>query len=379
MPGSDAAALLHPAPRAFPWHPVSALRDRLVSRPGFRAWAARFPFTRPVARARARALFDLCAGFIYSQILLACVQLDVFDRLAAGPCSAAALAPELPPEAAERLLAAAAALGLVERRGAAWGLGPLGAAMVDNPAVAAMVRHHGALYADLADPVALLQAGKGMLAEYWAYARAPAPAGLASGQVAAYTALMAASQPLVAAEILDAYDVRRHRVLLDVAGGDGRFLVAAAARNPALQLVLFDLPAVAGCAGARFEAERLGARARAVGGDLFRNPLPSGADLVSLVRVVHDHDDVGATAILRAVRAAMAPGATLLLAEPMAGVRGAEAVGDAYFGMYLLAMGSGRARSAATLCAMLRAAGFRSARPRRTATPLQTGLIVARA
>ena len=358
---------------------LSAFRDRLVTRPGFRAWAARFRPTRGIARRRARALFDVCAGFIYSQVLLACVQLDVFGRLAKGPMTTAALAAAVGLEAAaaQRLLAAAGALRLVERRGVRWGLGPLGAAMVDNPAVDAMVRHHGALYADLADPVRLLREGRGTLAEYWAYARADAPGGLGGADVAAYSELMAASQPLVAAEVLDAYDVRRHRVLMDVAGGDGRFLVAAGRQAPGLQVVLFDLPAVVARAEARFAEAGMSGRAKVVGGDMFRESLPEGADLISLVRVVHDHDDGAAMLLLRAARAALAPGGVLLLAEPMAGAAGAETVGDAYFGMYLLAMGSGRARSARVLCAMLLDAGFRTARVRGTATPLQTGLIVA--
>jgi demethylspheroidene O-methyltransferase len=309
------------------------------------------------------------------------VQLDLFARLARGPLTPAALAAAtaLPPAAADRLLAAAAALQLTERRGAAYGLGPLGAAMVDNPAVAAMVRHHASVYLDLADPVALLRAGRGRLGEYWGYAGADSPESLRPDQVEAYSTLMSASQPLVAAEVLDAYDVRRHRVLMDVGGGEGTFLLSAAARAPSLRLVLFDLPAVADRARARFAESGLAARASAVGGDAFRDALPGGADLISLVRVVHDHDDAAAMTLLRAVRAALAPGGTLLLAEPMAEAPGARRVGDAYFGMYLLAMGSGRARSAARLRAMLAEAGFRSARPRRTATPLQTGLIVARA
>ena len=334
-----------------------------------------------MARRRARALFDLAAGFVYSQILLACTELDLFARLARGPATAEALAPDLglTTEAADRLLAGAASLGLAERRGARYGLGPLGGAMVDNPAVAAMVRHHAAVYRDLADPVTLLRSGRGDLSAYWPYAGAASPERLDAGQVAAYSELMAASQPLVAAEVLDAYDVRRHRVLMDVAGGDGRFLVAAAERAPRLDLVLFDLPAVAERARGRFAAAGLNGRARAVGGDAFHGALPDGADLISLVRVVHDHADAEARTLLRAVRAALPEGGTLLLAEPMAGLRGAERVGDAYFGMYLLAMGSGRARTPARLTAMLLAAGFRSARLRRTATPVQTGLIVARA
>jgi demethylspheroidene O-methyltransferase len=277
------------------------------------------------------------------------------------------------------LLAAAAALGLMERRGRAWGLGPLGAAMVGNPEVAAMIKHHGALYADLADPVRLLLQGRGTLADMWGYAGTGAPSGLEGKDVAAYSELMAASQPLVASEILGAYDVRRHRVLMDVGGGDGKFLVAAAARAPGLQVMLFDLPAVVVRAGARFAQAGIAGRAQAVGGDMMRDRLPHGADLISLVRVVHDHDDAPAMTLLRNAHAALPPGGTLLLAEPMAGVRGAETVGDAYFGMYLLAMGSGRARTPRVLCRMLRDAGFRSARPRRTAAPLQTGLVIARA
>ena len=86
------------------------------------------------------------------------------------------------------------------------------------------------------------------------------------------------------------------------------------------------------------------------GGDFRTDPLPEGADIVSLVRVVHDHDDEAALAILRAAWQALPAGGTLLLAEPMAGTRGAGGVG-AYFAFYLLAMGSGRPRRAEELTA----------------------------
>ena len=57
--------------------------------------------------------------------------------------------------------------------------------------------------------------------------------------------------------------------------------------------------------------------------------------------------------LLRAIRRALPAGGTLLIAEPMSGVRGAEPIGDAYFGFYLLAMGSGRPRTFARLKEML--------------------------
>ncbi len=361
---------------------VLAWRDRAVANPAFRRWAASFPVTRPVARRRTRALFDLCAGFVYSQILLACVQLRLFDMLAESPASAASLAPRLgmTVEAADRLLAAAAALRLVARRGGGrYGLGPLGAAMVGNAAIGQMVLHHTMLYADLQDPVALLRRGPGgtALADYWSYAGAGQPGALGDRQVADYTALMAASQPLVSGEVLDAYRVGRHQHLMDVGGGDGSFLVAAAARAPSLRLTLFDLPPVADRARAHFARAGLGTRAQAIGGSFADADLPQGADLISLVRVIHDHDDAAALALLRSVRAALPPGGALLLAEPMAQTQGAQASGDAYFGMYLCAMGQGRPRSASVLMAMLQQAGFGAVRLLPTHTPLLVRVLLA--
>src|SRR3954451_20445690 len=250
------------------------VRDRLLASAVFRRWATAFPLTRPIARRRAAALFHLGAGFVYAQVLAACVRLRLFDLLAEGPQTLAALAPRLglAPDAAERLLAAAAALDLASRRsGSRFGLGPLGAAVVDNPGVAAMIEHHALLYADLADPVALLrgEAGETELMRYWAYARSSRPGDLEPDAVARYSALMAASQPMVAAEILAAYPLAAHRCLLDVGGGEGAFLAAAAAGAPNLRLMLFDLPPVAERARARFAAAGLAARAEAIGGSFL--------------------------------------------------------------------------------------------------------------
>ena len=153
-----------------------------------------------------------------------------------------ALAPRLglPEPAARRLLDAAVALRLATRnRKGVYRLGALGAALIDNPGVAAMIAHHRMLYEDLRDPVGLLkgETGRTQLARFWPY---DAP----SDGSAAYSTLMAASQAMVAEEVLASYRVGRHRCLLDVGGGDGSFLVAVAARAPALRLALFDLAPV---------------------------------------------------------------------------------------------------------------------------------------
>lgn len=375
-----------PAPvrQTLSWHDRWLLwRNRVLANPVFQQRAARSVFTRPVARRRAGQLFDLVAGFVYSQVLLACVRLRLFDRLHDAPQDASDLAAQLDmePHAVARLLQAGCALQLLQRfSDGRYGLGVLGAPMVGNAALAAMVEHHAVLYADLSDPVALLrgQAGAQHLAAYWPYGDTAQPGQLDGARVAPYSALMSASQPLVASEILDSHDFTQHRRLLDVGGGEGRFLMAAAQRAPELALEMFDLPAVAQRAQVALDAAGLSARARTHAGDFFNDPLPYGADLVTLVRVVHDHNDGRVTRLLRAAHTALVPGGTLLLAEPMAGTAGARAMGDAYFGFYLLAMGHGQPRTAERLSEMLEQAGFQDVRRVPNAMPLQTSLLLAR-
>ena len=330
---------------------------------------------RPVARRRARALFDLVAGFTYSQVLAACIDTQLLERLRDGPATTEGLAArlDLTPEATERLLRAVAGLALVERLGDRWALGSEGAALLGNPGIAEMVAHHRLLYADLADPLALLRrgGGGGALSAHWHYAEASGTGDAAA--VAPYSALMAASQPMVAAQALAAYRFDRHARLLDIGGGEGAFLSAVGAAAPGLARGLFDLPAV----GERARA-RLGAAVTIHGGDFLRDPLPRGYDLMTLVRVLHDHDDAPAMTLLRAIRTALPPGGTLLIAEPMADTPGAGPVGS-YFELYLLAMGSGRPRSVREIGTMLAEAGFGRIRPLRTPLPLIASAIVARA
>ncbi|ABY31119.1 methyltransferase [Methylorubrum extorquens] len=360
-----------------------AFRNRTVASPGFQRWAAGFPLTRRIARRNTRALFDLCAGFVYAQVLFACVRLDLFTLLRDGPLAPDALARQLDlsTDRALTLLKAAASLDLITRLpDGRFALADLGAALIGNPSVAAMIEHHAMLYADLADPVALLRGGAGptRLGGYWPYAEAGEAAQLGPDSVAAYSGLMAASQALIADDVLDALPLADRACLMDIGGGEGVFLAQAARRHRGLALRLLDLPPVAERAGARLAAEGLGNRVTCLGRSFLGASLPEGADAITLVRVVHDHDDAVALALLRAAHAALPSGGLLAIAEPLAGTPGAEPVGDAYFGFYLLAMGSGRPRTAEELSAMLTEAGFGEIRERPTRRPLLARLITAK-
>lgn len=379
---ADHATPIHP-PASGSWRDRwQNFRIRLIADPTFQRFAAGFPPTRWIARRKGRALFDLCAGFVYSQILVAFVRLRVAEHLAGGPRPVAALARDLSldADAVERLLRASTALGLTRRCGeGVYGLADLGAALLGNAGVAEMIEHHAALYADLADPTALLRGGSGerALEHYWGYATAEAASGLSGDRVAAYSELMAASVPMVAEDVLDAHPLDGRRLLMDVGGGSGRFVAAALHRHPGLHAVVADLPSVAELARDRFAAEGLEGRAQVAGLDFHRDPLPVGADVATLIRVCFDHDDARVARLLGQVRAALAPGGRLLLAEVMTDAERPEPIGDAYFGFYLLAMGRGRCRSVEKLRDMLRKAGFRAVREVPTRRPMLARLLTA--
>ena len=353
-------------------------RNARAADPAFQSWAARFPPTRPLARREAARLYDLVAGFVYSQTLLACVELDVFAALR-SPRTAEELARaiDLPLDRATRLAQAAAALDLLERDGARYALGPLGAALLGAPGVVEMVRHHAMFYRDLADPVALLRGGgEPELARFWGYVGGARTHAMTAEEAAPYSRLMAVSQAMVAEETLAAAPLDGVLRLMDVGGGEGAFLAAALRATPGLAGALFDLPAVAARARARLDAEGLAAEIH--GGSFLDDPLPGGADAISLVRVLYDHDDAVVRRLLGKVRDALPPGGRLIVSEPMSGGARPSRAGDAYFGFYTLAMGTGRPRDAATHAAFLRAAGFADITVRPTRQRFVTSVVTAR-
>lgn len=346
-------------------------RNRVLQDHAFQYWAARLPFFAAVSRRRAASAFDLVAGFCYSQVLLAAVQAGLLELLDSGPKDGAELARStgLSRDAALRLVRAAAALDLAEEVApGCWMLGQQGAALLSNPGALAMVRHHPLLYNDLADPLALLRqdrASATRLSDFWHYTSETE--GRKSQD---YSELMAGSQAMVAREALAAYPFARHRRLLDIGGGHGAFVKAVAQACPHLACGVFDLPPVlAGC-------DRDMTDVSLHPGDFFASPLPTGYDCMTLVRILHDHDDDRCLAILQAARAALPPGGKLVIAEPMSGARDAKAMGDAYFGLYLWAMNSGRPRTAKEYEALASAAGFSRCFGRPTAMPVIASVIV---
>lgn len=353
---------------------------RLGLSPRFHAICARIPLLKHIARAEGRALFDVVSGFVQSQALLALVEFRVLHRLTDGPLPVADIAgfARVPVERMTVLLQAGAALKLLRKREDLWHLTTRGAAFLTVPGLEAMVRHHPALYRDLSDPVAFFRGEtQPELAGFWPYVFGAG--GVADPALAArYSALMADSQALVAADTLALVDLSRTRRLMDVGGGTGAFLTAVGTACPAPELVLFDLPAVVPGATARFAAAGLLDRVKIVPGSFRNGALPAGADTISLVRVLYDHADATVSALLGAVFEALPPGGRVVVSEPMSGGTRPDAATDVYFSVYTLAMQTGRTRSGAEIADLLSKAGFVEISEKWGFRPFVTSVVMAR-
>ena len=198
---------------------------RLALSPQFHGLAEPIPLLNRLTRREGRAVFDIVAGFVRSQVRLALVDLNILDRLADGPATLASLL--LPcrvdPERLAVLLQAAA-LKLLRFRAGVWHLSPRGSALVAVPGLALMVRHHRVLYGDLSDPAAFFPGGASpQLARFWPGVFG-AGGGVDRGLATQFSHLMAESQALGAGDRLRLVDLSSVRHLMDVGGGTGAFL-----------------------------------------------------------------------------------------------------------------------------------------------------------
>ncbi|WP_370631197.1 methyltransferase [Mameliella sp. CS4] len=354
---------------------------RLVARPGVQDWAGRLPFGARLARRDGAEIFDVLQGFVSAQVLSALVELGLLERLLDGAEPPDVLGAEtgIAPDRMAALLQAGAALGLLRRRrDGAFGLARKGAAILGVPGLTGMIRHNRAFYDDMADPVALLRGeAETQMAHFWPYVLGQT--GDIPPEVSArYSDLMSRSQRLVAQDTLRAVSLNGVTRLMDVGGGAGVFLAEALRRHRGLQGVLFDLPGVMPLAEAELGRAGLADRVALSPGSFRDDLLPRGADAISLVRVLYDHDDATVRALLAAALEALPPGGRLIISEPMSGGARPDRATDVYFSFYTMSMGTGRVRSARRIGALCKEAGFVGLEGPHAARSFITSVVVAR-
>ncbi|CAO4167024.1 Methyltransferase domain-containing protein [Methylorubrum populi] len=114
---------------------------------------------------------------------------------------------------------------------------------------------------------------------------------------------------------LDRIEPGRSRRLLDVGGNSGEFAAQACRRAPALEATVLDLPVVCTLGRENLAGRPEGARVTFRPGDMRRDPLPEGHDLVTFKSVLHDWPAEEARALLIRAGHALAPGGCLVIYE----------------------------------------------------------------
>jgi hypothetical protein len=141
----------------------------------------------------------------------------------------------------------------------------------------------------------------------------------------------------------------------DIGGSDGTVLAQLLASHPDRRGIVFDLPQVVPAAREAISRSGLAGRVEVIGGDFFES-VPA-ADVYVLSYVLHDWDDESCARILRSIAEAAAPGARLVIIELVLS-SGDEPDVAKMIDLVMLAMLSGRERTAAEYQALLAKAGF---------------------
>lgn len=260
---------------------------------------------------------------IEARALAFALERGLIDRLAGGDLPAAEIGPSLAlPEAGARLL-----LDLLRGAGVAAGATRLAltadfrAALAYRDlleaklAFAALVADdvHGLFPLLVGDVRGFMARSKTFALFRYDRAKEATPAAVAAARRwVGYTTALTRYE---AGPALAALDLAGHLQLLDVGGNSGEFAFQACRRAPALRATVFDLPAVCAIGREHVGAAPEGARIRFAPGDVRRDPLPAGHDLVTLKSVLHDWPDAEAGEILERAAAALAPGGTLAVFE----------------------------------------------------------------
>lgn len=308
----------------------------------------------------------------FARVAHAAARLRIADALACGPRTAAELAAQTGADviALTRLLRALAATGVLERcADGRFSLTEIGSLLRSDTPMSfrhslieffepSMVPMSGLVDTVMSGRPAFEAAHGEAFFDYMARDRA---------RGAAFDAQMSAGAALRSRALLEAVDLSRAALVVDIGGGEGALLCEVLRSYPSARGVLFDSAATAQRARERLAESGLGDRSEVRTGDFF-DSAPEGGDAYVLSFVLHDWDDARSARILTNVCHAMREDATVHVVELVRAEEGAPSMVE-YLNLDILELLAGRERTEGELCSLLEASGLRPTRVARTSTP----------
>ncbi|HVZ23930.1 MAG TPA: methyltransferase [Vicinamibacterales bacterium] len=334
------------------------------------------PVLPPEAAAQ-QLVFQLATGYMASAALQTVLQLEIPNRLSAGPRPVAELAKEAGAneDALYRVMRALASLGVFDEQAPR---------TFANTMAGSMLRHvpgsfhdmgiflsspvHFRIYAEMLHSV---QTGQPAVEKVMGM---PAFEYLARDEnrdfATKFNNAMTMMSGLVAPAVLEVYDFTGIGTLVDVAGGHGFLLTSILKAYPGMRGILFDLPHVVSGASGLIAAAGVTDRCETASGDFFQ-AVPQDGDAYIMKHIIHDWDDERATAILKNIRAALAgrPNGRLILVDSVI-EPGNQPDLAKLIDLEMLMLPGGKERTEAEFRALFAGAGFTLTRVVRTRSPL---------
>ncbi len=302
-------------------------------------------------------IFQIAAGFMAAKHLFVASEIDLFGQLAGGAATLDELSARsgIPRRTIRISADAMVALGLLERSGDQYG---------NAPAASAFLSGHGP-----ADLRAILRFWNRISYPTWegleqAIRTGHAPnrqgGGFSEADQRVFSKGMGAFGAGPAGALAESYDFGQHHRVLDLGGGPGSLLVAVLRRHAGLQGTVLELPGAAALARQHVAREPEGKRIEVIEGDFLIDPMPPGHDAIVLANVLHVLSKEHNRALLQRARAAVTPGARLLIVDFLTDPTHTQPLFAALAaGEFLMIAGEGDVYSEEELRGWLRDAGWR--------------------
>jgi O-methyltransferase domain/Dimerisation domain len=307
-------------------------------------------------------LFQMATGYWVSQAIYVAAKLGIADLLKEGPQSCVALASASGSDspALFRLMRALASVGVFSHvRGDCFALSRLAESLLtDAPAsLRSMLIAIGEIhYQACGNLLHSIQTGSPAFNNVFGislfdYLRQNADA------ADTFNRGMTDLSSMLVYAVLMAYDFAGIPSIVDIGGGEGKFLEKILRLHPEMKGTVFDTASTIESARQKLENGASVRRCSYVAGNFF-DSVPEGADAYLLCGVIHDWDDGRAIKILRNCRQAMAEKGRVLLVDMVVPETDAMSFSK-LLDLNMLAMTGGRERTKAEFRALLDAAGYK--------------------
>ena len=320
-------------------------------------------------------VLGLVSAFRKSKVLFTACELGVFDALKQGPTSAVELAAQLNchPDALERLLGAAAMLGLLTQTEGRFENTPAATAYLTTSSPRRMlgyINYSSAVLWKMWDnlPGAIVEGTHRWKQTYDLDGAIFSHFFRTDWQRREFIQGMHAYGLISSPAVVDAVDLSGFNTFADLGGATGHLTVAACRRWPNLRGVVLDLNEVIPITKEFIPAD-VGDRIDVIGGDFFADELPK-ADLYALGRILHDWSEPKICLLLGKIHAALPVGGVVFIAEKVLEDSKTAPEWAVLQHLNMLTVAEGKERTAGEYAELLRAAGFTGVTCNRTDSPL---------